>query len=75
MNKIEIDTEKQKYLLDGKPIKGLKEITINITTDGIPEVTLTVMGELDAKFNNCCLTKIWHEWRCIHDVKTETNKR
>ena len=58
MNKIEIDTEKQKYLLNGEPIKGLKEITINITTDGFPEVTLTVASELDAKIDNCCLTKL-----------------
>lgn len=58
MNKIEIDTEKQKYLLNGKPIKGLTEITINITTDGIPKVTLTVMSELDAEFNNCCLIEL-----------------
>ena len=56
MNKIEIDTEKQKYLLNGEPIKGLKEITINITTDGFPEVTLTVESELDAEIDNCCLT-------------------
>lgn len=49
MNKIEIDTEKQKYLLNGEPIKGLKEITISVTVDGIPEVTLTVMSELDIK--------------------------
>lgn len=35
--------------INGEPIKGLKEITINITTNGIPEVTSTLVSELDVK--------------------------
>lgn len=56
MNKIKIDTENCEYLLNGKSIKGLKEITIKITTDSVPEVTLTMNSELDIKLDKCELS-------------------
>ena len=53
MNKLEIDTEKNKFLLNGKPIKNSTEITIRITPNDIPEATITVMCETDMVLNNC----------------------
>ena len=53
MNKLEIDTEKNKFLLNGKPIKNATEITIRITPNDIPEATITVMCETDMVLNNC----------------------
>lgn len=58
MNKIEINTEKGKFLLNGKPIKNATEITIKIIPSGIPEVKLTVISALDMKLDNCNLTNL-----------------
>ena len=52
MNKIEIDTEKKVFLLNGKPMHGVTKITINIEPLKIPEVMLTVMSELDIKLDD-----------------------
>ena len=46
-------TEKNKFLLNGKPIKNATEITIRITPNDIPEATITVMCETDMVLNNC----------------------
>lgn len=60
MNKLEIDTEKNKFLLNGKPIKNATEITIRITPNDIPEATITVMCETDMVLNNCELADSWN---------------
>ncbi len=52
MNKIEIDTEKKVFLLNGQPMHGVTKITINIEAMKIPEVMLTVMSELDIKLDD-----------------------
>lgn len=56
MCKLEIDSEKQKYLLNGKPIENATEIIIRITPEGIPEVKLTIMSDLNITLEDCNLT-------------------
>ena len=56
MCKLEIDSEKQKYLLNGKPIENATEIIIRITPEGIPEVELTIMSDLNITLEDCNLT-------------------
>lgn len=56
MCKLEIDSEKQKYLINGHPIENATEIIIRITPEGIPEVKLTIMSDLDITLEDCNLT-------------------
>lgn len=53
MNKLEINTEKREFLLNGKPIENATEITIRITPDSVPEAKITVMCKADMVLNNC----------------------
>ena len=57
MNKLEINTEECKYLLNGKPIEGAKEINIKITADNPPEAEITKVCELDVNLKDCDLTE------------------
>ena len=57
MNKLEINTEEHKYLLNGKPIDYATEINIKITANSLPEVKITTMCELEAALKECNLTK------------------
>ena len=56
MNEIEINTQENKFLLNGSPIVNVTEITIKITPESVPEVTLTVNSELDIKLDKCELS-------------------
>jgi hypothetical protein len=58
MNKLEIDTEKNKFLLNGKPIKNATEITVKFTPNRLPEVKLTVISKLAVKMDNCNLNQL-----------------
>lgn len=57
MNKLEINTEEQKYLLDGKPIDNATEIDIKISAGKPPEAKITRICESEVNLRDCELTE------------------
>lgn len=56
MNKLEIDTKNRKYYLNGKPIENATKITITLTPDSVPEVSITVNSDIKLSVSDLKLT-------------------
>ncbi len=53
MNKLQINTEENQYLLNGKPIDFATEITIRIVPNEIPTAKVKVMCDMDINISEC----------------------
>ena len=71
MNTLEINTKENKYLLDGTPITSAAEITIRLTPYELPEIKLTLFGNVNAKLDGNVRTEVTQgALKCVPPVNS-----